>query len=111
LVPADGTPLAFRARQVTAITSMTFCPPDNRVNLRDTKMTGSIATLPFAFARPARAGLRGFQAWRHARTRPQDARAHADPGAPPAAARTPDVGSAWTPEEQRFLRALREAGL
>jgi len=75
-----------------------------------TMMIGSFATFPSPFAWPSRAGRRVGRVWRRSTV---STRAPHTPASAAPAARVPVVedASAWTTEEQQYLRALREAGL
>jgi len=76
-------------------------------------MIGSFATFPFSLAWPSRAGQRVGRARRRPLVWTPAHQAPAGAAAAGAVARVPavDGASAWTTEEQQFLRALRESGL
>lgn len=75
-------------------------------------MIGSTETLLLSFGRVDRGRSRGLPWWRRGWAR-HNARVNSNSAtsvlAVPVLA--PDDDSAWTTEEQRLLRALREAGL
>lgn len=111
LQPAVGIGQLAR-KGVTAITSIRHAAAENRLHFLDDIMTGSTATLLHSFGRVDRVRSRGLHWWRRGWAR-HNARANSNSATSVLAAPVldPDDDSAWTAEEQRLLRALREAGL